>query len=84
MSLNNYAYYNTNTGFIDNVLWIEDDVVHSLTWPEGYAIVDIPEPLPESTWLTCGIGWSYINSQFVEPPAPPEPVQPIAQGTQTL
>ena len=84
MALNNFGYYNTTTGYIENVLWIEDEVAPTLVWPEGYAIVDIPDPLPECVWLTCGIGWSYIDGQFVEPPAPPEPVQPVVDGAQTL
>lgn len=84
MALNNYAYYNTNTGLIENVVYIDDDVAPTLTWPEGYAIVDIPEPTPSGTWSTCSIGWSYIGGQFVEPPQPPSVMQPTATGTQTL
>lgn len=83
MALNNYAYYNTQTGLIENVIWVEDEVVPTLTWPEGYAVVDIPDDI-SGTWSTCGIGWSYINGEFVEPPMPePEP-QPVSQGAQTL
>ena len=70
MALNNYAYYNIGSGLIENVLWIEDAVALTLTWPEGYAIVDIPDGLA-GTWSMCGIGWSYIDGQFVEPPEPP-------------
>ena len=71
MALNDYAYYNTTTGLIENVLWIEDDVAPTLTWPEGYAIADIPTGGIAGAWSMCGIGWSYINGQFVEPPYNP-------------
>jgi hypothetical protein len=89
MALNNFAYYNTETGLIENVLWIEDDTVSTLVWPTGYAVVDIPDGL-EGEWSVCSIGWSYINGQFIEPPQPePEPLvaaqdQPTSQGAQTL
>ena len=80
MEPNNYAYYNIQSGLIENVIYITDEVAATLTWPEGYAIVKLPDAHP-GEWSACGIGWSYINGQFVEPPAP---AQPIAQGTQTL
>lgn len=67
MALNDYAYYNTQTGLIENVLWVEDDDVPTLVWPDGYAIVDIPTGGIGGKWSMCGIGWSYINNQFVEP-----------------
>lgn len=69
MALNDYAYYNTSTGLIENVLLIDDAVAPTLTWPDGYAIVVIP-PGTSGTWSMCGIGWSYIDGQFVEPPQP--------------
>ena len=84
MSLNDYAYYNTTTGLIENVLLIEDTVVPTLTWPEGYAIVDIPEGGIFGEWSMCGPGWSYIGGQFIEPPKPPEQEQPTVAGAQTL
>lgn len=80
MSLNNYAYFNTSTGLIENVIYVEDAVAPTLVWPEGYAIVDIPDGLA-GEWSMCGIGWSYINGQFVEPPKPPEPVPPETPAT---
>ena len=86
MSLNNYAYYAISTGLIENVLWIEDAVSPTLDWPEGYAIVDIPDGLV-GEYSMCGIGWSYIDGQFIEPPMP-VPVegatQPVSTGSQTL
>jgi hypothetical protein len=85
MALNNYAYYSTSTGLIENIVWVEDELVSTFVWLNGYAIVDIPNGLM-GEWSTCGIGWSYIGGQFVEPPAPPMPeqVQPATQGAQTL
>jgi hypothetical protein len=86
MALNNYAYYKVDTGFIENVIWVEDAVVSTLTWPEGYAVVDIPDGL-SGTWSACGIGWSYINGEFIEPPMPEpvaQPDQPTSQGSQNL
>lgn len=85
MSLKDYAYYNTTTGLIENVIWCDDAVAPTLVWPDGYAIVQIPgEDGLAGEWSMCGPGWSYINGQFIEPPPPPEPVQPTATGAQTL
>jgi len=89
MALNDYAYYNTTTGLIENVIWLEDDNIGGLVNypPQGYAIVDIPTGGIIGTWSMCGIGWSYIDGQFVEPPEPPasSPVeQPISRGAQAL
>ena len=68
MALNDFAYYNTHTGLIENVILVEDDVAPTLTWPEGYAIVDLPSGGISGKWSMCGAGWSYLNGQFVEPP----------------
>ena len=78
MALNDYAYYNTNTGLIENLILCEDTIASTLVWPDGYAIVDIPTGGIAGTWSMCGIGWSYIDGQFIEPPEPPrpEPVTP--------
>ena len=75
MTTNNYAYYNTTSGLIENVIYVDDAIASTLTWPEGYAIVDIPDGLG-GAWSMCGIGWSYVDGQFIEPPnpTPPEPV----------
>lgn len=75
--LADFAYYNISTGLIENVIWCDDEVAPTLVWPEGYAIVEIPgEDGLAGEWSMCGIGWFYIDGQFVEPPPPPEPVQP--------
>ena len=73
MALKDYAYYNTSTGLIENVILVDDEVAPTLTWPEGYAIVVTPTGGIAGTWSMCGIGWSYIDGQFIEPPAPPTP-----------
>jgi len=70
MALNDYAYYSTQTGLIENVILIEDNVAPTLVWPEGYAIIDIPDGGIAGKWSMCGAGWSYINGQFVEPSNP--------------
>ena len=84
MALNDYAYYDTVTGLIENIILIEDDVAATLVWPKGYAIVDIPTGGVAGVWSMCTPGWSYINGQFIEPPQPPEPIQPTVDGAQTL
>ena len=89
MALNDYAYYNTSTGLIENVIWLDSDHLDDLLDfpPQGYAIVDIPPGGIQGEWSGAGIGWFYINGEFVEPPKPEliatEP-QPISQGAQTL
>jgi len=81
MALNDFAYYNVTTGLIENVIWVENDVAPTLVWPDGYAIVDIPDGGVAGEWSMCGIGWSYVNSQFVEPAYNPAA---YAQLTQAL
>lgn len=86
MELNHYAYYNTSTGLVENVLLVEDAVASTLLWPEGYKIEVIPNGL-HGEWSMCGIGWSYINGSFVEPPQPVQVAalnQPITVGAQSL
>jgi hypothetical protein len=84
MALNNYAYYNISSGLIENVIYIEDSVAPTLQWPEGYAIADIPNGL-SGEWSMCGIGWRYINDQFVEPTKPDNTTtQPVVTGAETL
>lgn len=87
MALNDYAYYNTTTGLIENVIWLDSEHIDQLIDfpPQGYAIVDIPTGGIEGKWSMCGIGWSYIDGQFVEPPQPqPSENQPVTTGAQTL
>jgi hypothetical protein len=82
MLLQNYAYYNTATGLIENIICIDTAVAPTLTWPEGYAIVRMPNEGVVGTWSMCNIGWSYINSQFVPPSTNNN--QPAVDGAQTL
>ena len=76
MALNDYAYYNKTTGLIENVIWLDTDIIDTLVDfpPENYGIVDIPTGGIAGTYSMCGIGWSYINGQFVEPPQLEEPI----------
>jgi hypothetical protein len=86
MTLRNYAYYSVDTGFIENVVLIDDAIIDSLPdFPaQGFAIIEIPEEGISGEWNMCGIGWSYVDGQFVEPPKPEVPAQPVSTGTQTL
>jgi hypothetical protein len=55
-------------------------IVNVSVWaemPVGEQYVDITD-VPNA-----GIGWGYVNGQFVEP-LPVEIIQPISTGTQTL
>ncbi len=49
---------------------------------DGYSIIRIDNV------ENCGIGWSYIDGQFIEPEQSPEEIrlieQPISQGAQDL
>jgi len=86
MTLHNYAYYSVETGLVENVVLIDDAIVDSLPdFPaQGFAIAVIPEEGVSGEWSACGIGWSYLEGQFVEPPKPEEPTQPVSTGAQTL
>jgi hypothetical protein len=64
-------------GLIENTFYWNQDPDNYLV-ASGYSIVCIDKV------ENCGIGWSYIDGQFVEPPQPEEPEQPTSQGAQTL
>lgn len=84
MALTDWAIYRLSDGFIDNVIWFDADTAQ-YTPPEDHGMVEIPgDNGLAGQWSMCGIGWSYINGQFVEPPKPPEPEQPVVEGAQTL
>jgi len=70
MALADWAVYRLSDGYIDNVIWYDADTVQ-IEPPEGHGMVEIPgdQGYP-GKWSMCGIGWSYINGQFVEPPNP--------------
>ena len=77
MSLKNFAYYNTESGLIENTVWLDDEHLNDLVDypPRGYALEVITDGLI-GTHSACGIGWSFINGEFVEPPQPqPQPVE---------
>ena len=57
---------NNQTNKVDSAIaW---DGVTEYAPPEGYTLVQVPEP--NETEPTPGIGWSYVNGVFVEPVAP--------------
>lgn len=73
----NYGVINSQTNLCENAITLDE----GSTWqpPEGYFI----EPLVPN----AGIGWSFVDGQWVEPPQPepiPEEEQPISTGTQEL
>lgn len=58
-----FALINEQTNTIENVvLWDGETPYES----DGYKIVEIDV-------ANAGIGWTYENDTFIEPPAPPEP-----------
>lgn len=59
------AVIDTQTNIVDNIITEPD-----ATWtpPEGHIVVDLVGE--------AGIGWTYVNGQFVAPPLPPEPELP--------
>jgi hypothetical protein len=87
MALKNFAIYELSTGLIENVIYLDDEHIADLIgFPaEGFGYVELPTVSGE--WSTCGIGWSYIDNQFIEPPEPKKVIpdnQPVVQGVQTL
>jgi hypothetical protein len=81
MTLKMYALYLPDTGLVENTIVVDDEIVSSLEFQ--HSIVEAPDGLV-GEWSTFGAGWSYINGQFIEPPQPPQTVQPTSQGAQTL
>jgi len=70
MALTDWALYRFSDGYIDNVIWYDSDAAQ-YTPPEGQGMVEIPgDGYYPGKWSPCGIGWSYINGQFIEPPNP--------------
>jgi hypothetical protein len=72
-----YGVINNQTNLCENVV----ELTENSTWqpPEGYFV----EPLVPN----AGIGWTFENGQWIEPPPPPEPElpdQPATSGTQEL
>jgi hypothetical protein len=70
MAAQEYGLYNTSTGLIENIITWDAQASPDVTWPVGYAVIMFPVPTTQGTWSVLGIGWSYINGQFVEPPNP--------------
>jgi len=85
MALNGYAYYNKTTGLIENTILLDSDTIDTLVNfpPENYDIVVIPTGGIAGAWSMCGIGWSYINGQFVEPPEPVQPLKELAAAARS-
>jgi hypothetical protein len=69
------AYVNKITYLVENmVVW---DGVSPLIAPDGFEYVETPSESVQGDWSLLGIGWTYINGEFIEPPNPTPPPQVI-------
>jgi hypothetical protein len=85
--MKHFAYINTETNLVENVIYY--DGVTPIDVPENIILVEYSQEgddIIKGSWSIMGIGWSYINGQFVEPPLPEytPPTQPTTTGSQTL
>lgn len=78
--MKNFAWINTETTLIENVIFY--DGVTPFEPPSNILLVEIPEGLV-GEWSAAGIGWKYIDGQFVEPPQP-EPIPTSTPTTTTV
>lgn len=81
--MKNFAWINTDNNLVENVIHYDGETPIQL--PENVQIIEMPDGHMGS-WSPLGIGWSYINGEFVEPPEP-EPVvitKSTTTGSQTL
>lgn len=69
MALQDYAIYRLSDGYIDNTVWWDDATPWEPPADHGAVIIPNNGAYP-GKWSMCGIGWSYINGQFIEPPNP--------------
>ena len=69
-----YGVINNQTNLCENVV----EILEGSEWtpPEGYFV----EPLVPN----AGIGWTFEKGEWIEPFPPPEPEQPVVDGTQEL
>jgi hypothetical protein len=65
--MKNFAWINTDNNLVENVIYYDGE--STITLPENVQIIEMPDDY-HGTWSPLGIGWSYINGQFVEPPEP--------------
>jgi len=83
--MKNFAWINTDNNLVENVIYYDGET--SIELPPNIKLVEIPDGGITGTWSMCGIDWSYIDGQFVEPPEPERPSannQPVSTGSQTL
>lgn len=59
------ALVDTQTNLVDNII---TEPTSSWIPPEGHIVVDLVDG--------AGIGWTYVNGQFIAPPEP-EPPAPL-------
>lgn len=67
--MKNYAWINTKTNLVENTILYDGNSEISL--PDGVFLIEYPNEGIQGSWSMMGIGWSYINGEFVEPPKPP-------------
>lgn len=68
--MDTYAFYKIDTGLIENIINFDDESILEYMPPTGFNVVKIPDG-HSGSWSACGIGWAYLNGEFVEPEQPP-------------
>jgi len=88
MALTNWAVYRLSDGYIENTIIWDKDAAPDVQAIDGFGFAEIPnQGAHAGEWSMCGVGWSYINDQFVEPSKPTPPTaedQPVSTGVQTF
>jgi hypothetical protein len=73
-----YAYVNKTSYLIENmVVW---DGVSPFVPPNGFEFVEVPTEGVYGDWSSLGIGWAYVNGEFIEPPNPNPTPTPVPVG----
>ena len=63
-----YAYVNKTSYLIENmVVW---DGISPLIPSNGFEFVEVPSDPVRGEWSPLGVGWAYVNGEFIEPPDP--------------
>ena len=65
--MKNFAWINKDNNLIENIIIY--DGVTPITIPNNIMLLEITNTV-QGSWSMLGIGWYYIDGQFVEPPKP--------------
>ncbi len=65
MAVGQWYLYRLSDGFIENKIEYDDEV-DQFEPPEGYGMT--PAVFVKGKWSACGIGWTYKDEKFTEPP----------------